>query len=182
MLVFLAIATVGFLWLAMSLVFGHDHEVEHEVGHDIDHADHDIGHDAPIVSFFSSKVFATLIMGFGAAGAIACYEGENWLSASLWGIGSGLILSLVMYGMMCMLYSQQASSLIPTSSTVGKQGEVTVSIGDNATGEVGLTVNESYITYAARSADGKSIPRGQIVAVNEVVGSTLIVRPLHPSA
>lgn len=182
MFVFLSIALVGLLWLLMSLLFGHDHEIEHEIDHDTEHGDHDAGGEAPTVSLFSSKVIATLIMGFGVVGGIASYQGESWVSASLWGLGSGFILALLMYGFMCLLYGQQASSIIPTAGAVGKQGEVTVTIGESATGEVGLTVNNSYVTYTARSADGKGILRGQIVVVNEVVGSTLIVRSASQTA
>lgn len=182
MFVFLSIATVGLFWLLMALIFGHDHDVEHEVDHETGHGEHDTGGDAPTVSLFSSKVIATLIMGFGVAGGIASYQGESWVASSLWGLGSGFILAALMYGFMVILYGQQASSIIPTAGALGKQGEVTVTIGDNATGEVGLTVNNSYLTYSARTADGTSIQRGQIVYVREVVGSTLIVQTTRPTA
>ncbi len=182
MLVFFSIATIGLAWLLMALIFGHDHDVEHEVDHDTGHGEHDTGGDAPTVSLFSSKVIATLIMGFGVAGGIASYYDQSWVVSSVWGLGSGFILAALMYGFMVILYGQQASTIIHTAGAVGKQGEVTVTIGENATGEVGLTVKNTYVTYVARSADGSSIPRGQIVYVREVVGSTLIVQTARPIA
>lgn len=184
MLIFLTIGALGFIWLAMSLLTGHDHdhEIEHEVGHDTEHGDHDTSGDAPAVSYFSSKVLATLVMGFGAAGGIADYEGFGWLSSSLWGLGSGFLLSLIMYFIMYVLYGQQGSSIIPSGNAVGKHGEVTVTIGENETGEVGLTVNNSYVTYTARSANGQSILRGHTVVVESIAGSTLVVRPANASA
>jgi len=72
-------------------------------------------------------------------------------------------------------YSQQASSLIPTSAAVGCTGTVTVSIGAGQVGEVGVSVESQYGSYSASSVDGAPLPKGQRVRVIKVMGSQLIV-------
>ncbi|MEK7496708.1 MAG: NfeD family protein [Patescibacteria group bacterium] len=175
MLIFVALAFVGLLGLVFSLLFGHDHEVEHEVSVDHD-TDHDVSHDAPTVSLFSSKVIFTFIMGFGAAGSIARYNDESIISSSVWGLGSAVTLSLIMYGLMALLYKQQASSIISTKNAVGKIGNVTVTISAQSIGEVGVTIDGSYLTYTAKSKDGSEILHGRTVEVLGVAGSELIVQ------
>ena len=172
MLVFVAIAVASFILVAGSFLFGHDHDVGH------DHADMgqdtDSGGEATI-SIFSTKVLGTLFMGFGAAGAIASLYGMNHLAASLIGLGCGAVLGGAMYLVLGVFYSQQSSSLVPTSAAVGCTGTVTVSIGPGEVGEVGISIESQYGTHSASAADGQPIPKGQTVRVIKVMGSHLIV-------
>ncbi len=175
MLIFLAIALGSFILIAGSFLFGHDHDADHgDAGHGVD--GHDIGHDMePTISFFSVKVIATLTMGFGAAGAIARLYGADYLIASLIGLGIGIVLSLVMYLLLDIIYKQQASSLVQTSSAIGQIGIVQTGIAPGGSGEVSLNVAGQYMTYLAKSAEGKDIPKGRTVKVVSIVGSELIV-------
>jgi hypothetical protein len=137
-------------------------------------------HDAePTISVFSMKVIGTLTMGFGAAGAIARHYGSDFLMSSVWGLGTGLTLSLFMYLILSLIYSQQASSLVQTSSTVGLQGTVTTSIGSNTTGEVEIFVDGQRMVYLARSADAKDIPKGKIIQVTQAAAGELFVKELN---
>jgi len=172
MLVFTAIAVAGFLFVAGSFLFGHDHDAGHE--HDMGHDAHD-GGDEPTISVFSTKVLATLLMGFGAAGAISKQYGLDYLSSSLVGLVTAIALGAVMYAILSVFLKQQASSLVATNSTVGCTGTVTVSIDANTSGEVGLNVEGHYATYVARSKDGSAIPKGLVVRVVKTVGSQLVV-------
>ena len=175
MLIFIAIAIGSFIFIAGSFLFGHDHDADH---HDIGHGaeGHDISQDMePTISFFSVKVLATLTMGFGAAGAIARQYGADYLVASLWGLGSGIVLSLLMYFVLDIIYKQQSSSMVETSSAIGQTGTVTVSIDPNAIGEVGVEVSGRYMSYLAKASTSKPIPKGATVKVVNVVGSELIV-------
>ncbi len=173
MLIFTAIAIAAFILVAGSFLFGHDHDAgggHGDVGHDAD-----AGSDEPTISIFSTKVLATLLMGFGAAGAISKHYGLDYLLASMIGLLTGVALGGVMYGVLRVFYQQQASSLFPTSSALGGSATVTVSIAENSTGEVGLDVQGQYVTYLARSRDGSPIPKGQAVRVVKTVGSQLVV-------
>jgi membrane protein implicated in regulation of membrane protease activity len=178
-LIFLAIAIGSFILIAGSFFFGHDHDTGHgDVGHGGD--GHDIGHDMePTISFFSMKVIATLTMGFGAAGAIARQYGADYLIASLIGLGVGIVLSLLMYFLLDIIYKQQASSLVHTSSAIGQTGIVQTGIAKGDFGEVSLNVSGQYMTYLAKSPAGKDIPKGKTVKVVGVVGSELLVEEVQ---
>jgi membrane-bound ClpP family serine protease len=172
MLIFTAIAISAFILVAGSFLFGHDHDTgdDHDAGHDGDSAG-----DEATISIFSTKVLATLLMGFGAAGAIARYYKVGLVPASFIGVGFGVFLGGLMYGILSVFYKQQASSLVPTSSAVGCSGTVTVSIGANSLGEVSLDLQGQYATYLARSKDGSPISKGLTVRVVKTVGSQLVV-------
>jgi membrane-bound ClpP family serine protease len=178
-IIFLAIALASFIVLAGSFLFGGDHDTDHgDVGHDADSGD--IDHDMePTIGFFSMKVIATLTMGFGAAGAIARQYGADYLGASLIGLATGLALSLVMYLILNLIYRQQASSLIQTSSAIGELGVVQTSIGADTAGEVSLNVGGQYLTFIAKSVGGKPVSKGRTVKVVKTVGSELLVEEVN---
>jgi hypothetical protein len=83
--VFLAIATVGFLFLMVSLFFGEIFE------HFDTSLDHDLDHGGP--GFFSPRVMSVFVTTFGGAGAIATFYGWSPVPASVVGFGSGVALS-----------------------------------------------------------------------------------------
>jgi len=175
MFIFIAIALGSFLLIAGSFLFGHDHDsgdahVDHGPG------GHDLSHDMePTISFFSFKVIGTLTMGFGAAGAIARQYGADYLVSSLWGLGTGIALSLLMYLILKVIYQQQASSLVQTSSVIGQHAVVTVPIDPDRAGEVELFTGGQHMTYLARAAKGKEIAKGRTVKVVDVAGGELVV-------
>lgn len=173
MIVFISIALAAFIIVGGSFLFGHDQDVGHDAGDMADDADG--GASEPTISVFSTKVLATLFMGFGAAGAIATHYGASYITASLVGVLCGILLGGIMYFVLELFYSQQSSSLVPTSSAVGCTGAVTVSIGEGAMGEVGIYLEGQYRTFSATSSDGSPIPKDQNVHVLKTVGSHLIV-------
>src|SRR6266404_5248022 len=172
MIIFISIAIAAFILVTGSFLFGHDHDVGH---------DHDAGHDAgsgdseATISIFSTKVLATLLMGFGAAGAIARHYELGYLVSSLMGLLCGVLLGGVMYLVLGVFYKQQASSLVATSAAVGCTGQVTVSITKQGQGEVSLQVEGQYNTYLASSADGSPLAKGQMVRVVKTFGDRLVV-------
>jgi len=178
-LIFIAIALASFILLAGSFFFGHDHDTDHaDVSHGID--GHDLSHDMePTISFFSVKVIATLTMGFGAAGAIARQYGADYLVASFIGLATGIALSLAMYFVLELIYRQQSTSLVTTSSAVGQTGIVQTGIAANALGEVSLNVSGQYMTYLAKASGPNEIPKGRTVKVVGLVGSQLIVEEIQ---
>lgn len=171
MIMFTAIAVAAFILVAGSFLFGHDHDAG-DSGHDGSSPDGE-----GTISIFSMKVVATMFMGFGAAGAIARSYDLDYLVSSLIGLGSGLLLGAVMWGILTMFIRQQASSLVATNAAVGRTGTVIVSIGPNSCGEVGLEVDGQYATYLARTEDGSAVSKGQAVRVVQTVGSQLVVTP-----
>lgn len=173
MIIFISIALAAFIIVAGSFLFGHDTDTgtdAEDVGHDTDG-----GGAEPTISVFSTKVIGTLLMGFGAAGAIAMYYGASHVTASLIGVLCGLVLGGIMYLVLEVFYGQQSTSLVSTSAAVGCTGSVTVPIGDGETGEVGLYLGGQYRTFSATSLDGKAVPKGQTVTIVKNLGSHLIV-------
>lgn len=172
MIIFTTIALAAFLVIAGSFLSGHDHEVGDDCGdHSID--SHDLGEAT--ISIFSVKVIGSLFMGFGAAGGIAMHYGTGYLAASLLGVVSGIVLATLTYLVISLFYRQQASSLVPTRSAVGRTGSVTVSIGENTPGEVGLYLEGEYRTFSASSSDGRPLSKGETVLVLNNIGSHLVV-------
>lgn len=169
MFIFVPLAFAGFLVVAGAFIFGHDHDVDHDV-------DHDGGYEVGgTLSFFSVRVLATFVMGFGAAGAIARYYHASYPVSSLIGLGAGVVLSALMYLVILVFIKQQASSVISTESLVGRVGNVTVPIEKAELGEVGVSVGGEYKIYSAHSRDQSSIQKGRRVKVVRVIGTTLVV-------
>jgi membrane-bound ClpP family serine protease len=88
-------------------------------------------------------------------------------------------MGLLMYGIMRLIYGQQATSIVTTESAVGAIGTVTTAIGREGTGEVDLTLRGQNRTFLARSADAKPIARGRRVEVVHTAGSQLVVREMR---
>lgn len=167
--VFLAIASIGFLFLLISLVFGEifDH---FDFDHDIDH---DLAHGGP--GFFSTRVMSVFITAFGGFGAIGVHNGYSILASSAMGFGGGMVFASLIYVFARFLYSQQASSTVRVSDLVGRSAEVIVAIPPNNLGQIRCLIGESMIEKMARSRDGSPIPFNAIVKVEEVLGESVIV-------
>jgi len=178
MFIFIAIAVASFIFLASSFIFGHDHD--HDVGHDHDAShDHDSGHGGgeTTISIWSTKVLFTFSMLFGATGAIAMHEELSVMNSSLIGASSGLAVAALMYFILRMIYSQQASTVVHTANAKGLQASVTTTIPVNGQGMIDLMLEGRYVSMFARSTAEikEEIPRGSLVKVVEADDSGAIV-------
>jgi len=173
MLIFIAIAFAGFIIVSGGFFFGHD--VDHDADGDAS-ADHEIGQDATgTISIFSTRVLFTFIMGFGAGGAIARYCDASYPVSSLCGVGTGLLLAALMYGILLLFVRQQANSIVTTGSVIGSTGNVTVPIEKDQVGEIGVAIAGQYHNYTAVSRAGTAIPKGRTVKVVGSSGDKLVV-------
>ena len=170
--VFLAIASLGFLFLLISLVFGEIFE-HFEFAHDIGH---DIGHGGP--GFFSARGLAVFITAFGGVGAIATYLGYGVFPSSGFGFISGVVLATLVYFFASFLYGQQASSTTTAAELVGRSAQVSVGIPANGVGQVRCLVGETMVDKLARSRDGNPIAHNSVVKIEEIVGESVIVTPV----
>jgi membrane-bound ClpP family serine protease len=173
MLIFVAIAVGAFIIVAGAFLFGHDvdHDVSHDFGHDADSG-------GGTVSIFSMKVMGTMLMGFGAAGAIARLYGFGYLTSSIIGVAFGVVLAAMMFGLSELIGRQQASSVSSAKNFIGSVGQVTVSIDADGVGEVGVSRGGQYVNYPARSRNGKAIPKGRQVKVVGATGANLTVEEI----
>jgi membrane protein implicated in regulation of membrane protease activity len=169
--VFLAIASIGFVFLMVSLVFGElfDHL---SFDHDIDHGD--LGHGGP--GFFSARVMSVFVTAFGGAGAIATYYGLGTLPASATGAVTGLVFGSLIYAFARFLYGQQASTDVRVGDLVGRPARVIVSIPASGVGQVRCHVGEELVDKIARASDGAAIPENVPVTIAEVLGEVVVVR------
>ena len=109
MLIYAAIAFVGFVFLLVMLfvgeLFGGDHDLG---GHDggIEHAVGD--HGGP--SVFSARIMAAFLTAFGVGGVVGRYYDLSHPAASGVGIATGVVMAGLVYQFAKILYSQQASS------------------------------------------------------------------------
>lgn len=164
-LVFLAIAVASFLGVGGSYLFGgHD-----DADHGVDHGDHG-------ASFLSPQIIFSFGLGFGSSSAIASAYGLKLHWSIAIGMASGLVLALCAYAFFSFIYKQQASSIVQTSSAIGKSANVLTAIPSDGAGEIGLEVQGQYCTYLARSRSG-AIVKGARVKVVQNQGGELLVEP-----
>jgi len=142
------------------------------------------GLDTPDVSVspLSPITIASFVTSFGGIGVLATqFFGVDPRISLLWATGGALLISALMF----LFYSQvliraQGTSLVQRAEIVGLPAEVTVPIGESAPGQVTYTTKVGRMSSTARSADGRPIPRGQLVEIVRVVGSQVLVRPFSP--
>src|SRR4030095_334580 len=122
MLIYIAIAAVGMLFLVVMLVVGDLFGGDHDIGHDhggIGETDH-----GP--SIFSFRIMAAFLTAFGVGGVVARYYGLSHVAASGVGVVAGVLMAWLVLQFAKMLHSQQASSEPPMQSMTGTQAESSV--------------------------------------------------------
>jgi len=170
--IFLAIASIGFLFLVVSFVFGELFGHMDFGGHDADlHGDFHGG-----VSFFSTRVLSVFITAFGGFGAIAIHLGYGMGVSTGMGVAGGLAFGAIIYLFASFLYSQQASSEVRVEDLVGRTAQVSVAIPQGGLGQVRCTLGDSVVDKIARSQDGAAIPANALVKIEAIVGETCLVR------
>lgn len=167
--VFLALSSVGFVFLVVALFFGEVFE------HFDATADHDFSHGGP--SFFSVRILSVFITAFGGFGAVATHYGLGALGASGVGFLSGVFFAGLIYAFAWFLYSQQASTDVHTRDVVGQTARVVVSIPASGVGQVRCQVGEQLVDKIARSSDGRAVPENVAVTIVDVLGETVVVEP-----
>jgi membrane protein implicated in regulation of membrane protease activity len=172
MLIYAAIALVGFLFLLVMLFVG---ELFGGDGHDgFEHAaDGDLG--GP--SVFSSRIMAAFITAFGVGGVVARYYELSHPASSGVGIAAGVVMAGLVYQFARILYSQQASSELQMTRLVGRPAEVSVAIPAGGVGQIALNLAGERTEHLARSRDGAALPRGAAVVVTSLGGDSVIVAP-----
>ena len=167
--VFLGIASVGFVFLLISLLFAgvFEHFEGGDFGHDLDHG-------GP--GFFSTRILSVFVTAFGGFGAVGTHYGLSPLPASGIGFASGAFFASLIYVFARFLYGQQASTDVRSSDMVGQTARVIIAIPAGGVGQVRCRVGEELIDKIARSHDQKAIPENTVVKIEEMLGETVIVR------
>lgn len=168
LIVFLGIASLGFIFLLLSLVIG---DIFDSFGFEtgLDGGD---GH-----GFFDSRVLSVFVTAFGGFGAIGIQAGLSVFASSLLGLGGGIVLGGVVSLFARFLYKQQSTSSVGTTQLVGRTAQVIVSIAPGSLGQVSCRIGEERVEKLARARDNLEIKAGSTVRVDEVAGDSLIVSP-----
>jgi membrane protein implicated in regulation of membrane protease activity len=203
---FFTIFLVGVVFSAFSLILGGhgDHGADHDVGHDFGHdTGHDAGHDGSAdhgdhgadhndgglgisgffaVGMFSVRGVALLATGFGGFGFLIFTLTQKILFSTAAALVGGYIFAFLVLYTLKVFKAQQANSLVSSSSAIGVEGIVTVSIPEDGLGEVSLRVSGTEMFKPARSANRGPIKSGTRVQVNQISGGTLVVTPAESAS
>ncbi|HEU0251481.1 MAG TPA: NfeD family protein [Pyrinomonadaceae bacterium] len=168
LLVFLGIATLGFVFLLISLV----------VGDIFDSVGFETGLDGAVEGhLLDSRVISVFVTAFGGFGAIGIQMGLSIVASSLIGLAGGVILGGTVSLFARFLYKQQSTTSVTTSQLVGRTAQVIVSIAPGSLGQVSCRIGEERVEKLARARDNTEIKAGVTVRVDEVAGDSLIVSP-----
>lgn len=169
MIIFATIFGVGFIMLILSMIFGHDA--------DIDSADIDASHAGP--SIFSAKMVALLMVGFGATGfGLRATTDYSMFQSSMGGIGGAFVLGIIGYLIIRAFYASQESSTINDNDIIGQQAHLIDSIPANENGQVACIVRGREITFLARAAKDVSISKGSPVKIISINGNIVTVEEI----
>jgi membrane protein implicated in regulation of membrane protease activity len=169
LMVFLGIASVGFVFLLISLIAG---DILDGMGLDTTVDNVVDGH-----AILDSRVISVLITAFGGFGAIGIQLGLGIATSSLLGLVGGVVLAAVVSLFARFLYKQQASSTVTTGQLVGRTAQVVVTIAPGNLGQVSCRIGEERVEKLARAKDNAEIKAGTVVVVDEIAGDSVIVSP-----
>ncbi|MEK6279183.1 MAG: NfeD family protein [Acidobacteriota bacterium] len=169
LVVFLAIAGLGFIFLLVTLLMG---DFFDSFGID---TNMDAGADGH--GFLDSRVISVFVTAFGGFGAIGIQMGLGIVVSSLLGLTGGVVFGGLISLFGRFLQKQQSSSSVATSQLVGRTAQVIVSIAPGSIGQVSCRIGEERVEKLARSRDNSEIKAGVTVRVDEIAGDSLIVSP-----
>jgi hypothetical protein len=169
LVIFLAIAAIGFVFLLVSLVVG---DIFDSFGFDTGLDGGANGH-----GFLDSRVLSVFVTSFGGFGAIGIQMGLGIVASSLMGLGGGFVLGGLVSLFARFLYKQEATSSVGMVQMVGRTAQVIVSIAPGSLGQVSCRIGEERIEKLARAKDNQEIKAGSIVLVEEIAGDSVIVSP-----
>jgi membrane protein implicated in regulation of membrane protease activity len=171
--VFLGIATLGFVFLLVSLVVG---DLFDSFGFETGLDGGAEGH-----GLLDSRVISMFVTAFGGFGSIGIQMGLSIVASSFMGLAGGVILGALVSMFARFLYQQQATTSVTTSQLVGRTAQVIVSIAPGSLGQVSCRIGEERVEKLARARDNNEIKAGATVRVDEVAGDSLIVSPYTDS-
>ena len=173
-LLYIALLIFGVFFAVMSGAMGWLSDLGGSDIH-VDASGHlDAGHAHPI----TGTIIAVFVTGFGAGGTLGHYL-MKWqtVGSLLLATGSGVVLAGAAFLTLDLIFSQtQAGSEFAPDAMIGREAEVTTPIPENGMGEVAFEMKGQRETASARSIDGTPLPRGRLVVIEKVTGTTVHVR------
>ena len=139
----------------------------------------DIDAGGEAFEILSVQGLSVAVMMFGLTGMFGLSAtGSDVVAVLAGGVGA----AAGMYGMGKMMYGinqLQADGTVNYNDAIGQRGQVYSRIKPNETGEIQVPVDGTLKTLLARAQDKSMlIPSGEFIRVVDVIGSTMIVKPL----
>jgi membrane protein implicated in regulation of membrane protease activity len=170
---FIALGSLGCLYIAFSAFAGHLFDFGTDDAHSPGHGEDGEFH----FPLFSPLALATLAATTGGFGLIAlhAFDVSEGASAAV-AIPAAIITTwLVTWVGFRLVKGSRGSSTFTTEAILGATGEVSAPIPEGSVGEVTLLVNGQRFVTTARADPGVSLPRGALIRVRAMSGTTAIV-------
>jgi membrane protein implicated in regulation of membrane protease activity len=172
-LFYLAAVVISFVYAMLALVgAGVGDALDLDLDADVD-ADGELG-------FLTISPLALAMFGaaFGLTGLITrnafnMSAAASLLTAAVIGIIIGVLAQLLF---LYVLSPSKSSHYSLADVATGRKAEVIITIPADGLGTVALDTQSGRITLAARSAAGKQIAKGQVVAIESISGRMAVVR------
>ena len=194
--VYFFLLSIGVVWTAIALLGGAlssvdlpnvDVDVPHiDLPGGVDlpnidfHIDHDVSsfdHGSVGVSALSPITIANFVTSFGGFGLVATQllHIPDPISLLVATSGATCIAAIMFLFYSKVLIAGEGSSEVRVADISGTTGEIIIPIPKDGLGQVAFVARGTRMTRSARSADGKPLPRGTIVTIQAIAGSTVVV-------
>lgn len=171
-LVYAGIVVVGFLFALINLVGA---EIGDALDFDLD-LDGDTGVDFISVSPFSLAMFGT---AFGLVGLITRVWFEmDPIPSLVWAVVLGALIGGAAQAFFLYVLSPTRSSHYRLQdNAIDREAEVITTIPADGLGEIAFNNVSGRVKLGARSVTGESIPTGNVVVIEKIVGRVAFVHP-----
>jgi len=131
---------------------------------------------AAALSPINFQTLVAALMGFGGVGYLTSYYGPPLAPVALAGAAAGgFATGWLIYRFQRFLLRGERP--LPPTRYTGIVGRLTVPIREGGTGEVVYTLNQTRTVSAARSVDGRPIPKGEEVVILRYERGIAYVQP-----
>jgi NfeD-like partner-binding protein len=139
--------------------------------------------EIPGFSPWSPTVICAALTGAGGIGYLALAKWQwSWGGALVAGVGGGLVLGGVTFGMLAVLFKRmQSTSHVASMDLVGRRANVDTAIETGAAGAIMFEAAGGRMVVPARSVDAATIPRGAEVEIVRVDGNVYQVKETRES-
>jgi len=133
---------------------------------------------------FSPISMATFITSFGGIGIIGLHAMQiGPVPSALVAVVGALLLSVGAYTLFYRFFIlSQGSSVVSTSSLIGRGAEIITPIGPDVPGEIAYVAKGARQTSTARSLDNSPISKGVPVIIRKISGHVMYVEIEKPEA
>jgi membrane protein implicated in regulation of membrane protease activity len=160
--------------------FDMDMDVDVDVDVDTDFGDMDADHsgggmEAGIMSYLSLQSISGFFLIFGLAGLSLLQLGSSTLISLICAFGAGTFTAWTVTKIYSSMKKLQSSGNQNIKNAIGLQGKVYLTIPEEDTGVVSVSLQGTLRNLDAISEDGTRLPTGTLVVVSSISAENLLV-------